>query len=246
KKIFADLDDERRARLRLIRSLECELAGLLVQTPYVLLLSFPGINVVTAAELAGEMGPIENYPSDGAITGRAALFPARYQRDRVDHDDGPLVRRANHTLRYILLLIAENLLLCNGYFRGLGRHWQAQGVDPRVRCVRVAKRFCRIAYRMVAGRQVFRHPSCPERQKHPGELIPFHCPQKSTNGADLGRLAPSGSWIPSGRVRRGGRPVPGAPAPQARPRSRRCATCRPPRRGVPSLRPTSIRAVSAE
>jgi transposase len=121
KKIFIDLDDERRARLRRIRSLECELAGLLVQTPSVLLLSFPGINVVTAAELTGEMGPIENYASDGAITGRAGLFPSRYQSDRVDHDDGPLVRRANHTLRSILLLIAENLLVCNGSFRGLGR-----------------------------------------------------------------------------------------------------------------------------
>src|SRR5262249_38242812 len=40
-KIFADLDDERRARLRLIHSLECELAALLVPTPYVLLRSFP-------------------------------------------------------------------------------------------------------------------------------------------------------------------------------------------------------------
>ena len=30
-------------------------------------------------------------------------------------------------------------------------------------CVRVAKRFCRIAYQMVAGGQVFRHPSCQKR-----------------------------------------------------------------------------------
>jgi transposase len=139
KKIFADLDEDRRARLRLIGSLECERAALRVQTPSVLLLSFPGIHVVSAAELAGEMGPIENYPSDGAITGRAGLFPSRYQSDQVDHDDGPLVRRANHALRYVLLLIADNLLVCNGSFRGLGQHWQAQGVDPRVRCVRAAK-----------------------------------------------------------------------------------------------------------
>ena len=55
---------------------------LLVQTPYVLLLSFPGINVVSAAEFAGEMGPIANSPDDGAITGRAGLYPSRYQSDR--------------------------------------------------------------------------------------------------------------------------------------------------------------------
>ena len=41
--------------------MERDLAALLVQTPYLLLLSIPGINVVSAAELAGEMGPIGNY-----------------------------------------------------------------------------------------------------------------------------------------------------------------------------------------
>src|SRR6185312_15588073 len=41
KKIFDNLDDERLARLRLIRSLECDLATHLVRTPDVLLLSIP-------------------------------------------------------------------------------------------------------------------------------------------------------------------------------------------------------------
>jgi transposase len=41
----------------------------------VLLLSHPGINVVSAAELAGEMGPIANYAGPRSITGRAGLFP---------------------------------------------------------------------------------------------------------------------------------------------------------------------------
>jgi transposase len=162
KRIFADLDDERRSRQRSIRGLERDLASLLVRTPYVLLLSFPGINVVSAAEFAGEMGPIENSPGDNAITGRAGLYPTRYQSDQVDQT-GPLVGRANRTLRYTILLIAENLLGCNAHFRDLGTTWRAAGVNPRVMAVRAAKRFCRIAYRMVAGRQVYRHPSCRER-----------------------------------------------------------------------------------
>ncbi|MEZ6130214.1 MAG: transposase [Planctomycetaceae bacterium] len=45
---------------------------------------WPGINVVSAAELAGEMGPIENYASSKSIAGRAGLFPSRYQSDEVD------------------------------------------------------------------------------------------------------------------------------------------------------------------
>src|SRR5258706_862311 len=137
-------------------------------------MSIPGINVVSAAEFAGEMGPIENYPSDRAITGRAGLFPARYQSDTVDRCDGPLVHRANHALRYAILQIADNLLQCNAYFRGLYAGWNQAGVNRRLMCVRAAKRFCRIAYRMVAGRQVFRHPSCRERHYIIEKLSTFH------------------------------------------------------------------------
>jgi transposase len=173
KRIFTHLDDERRTRLQAIRSLERDLASLLVRTPYLLLLSFPGINVVSAAEFAGEMGPIANSPSDAAISGRAGLYPSRYQSDHVDHT-GPLVRRANRPLRYVLLLIAENLLKCNDHFRSLNQAWQAAGVSRRARVVRAAKQFCRIAYQMVAGRQVFRHRSCRERHYILTKLFIFY------------------------------------------------------------------------
>jgi transposase len=194
-RIFLHLDDERRARLRSIRDLESDLASLLVQTPYVLLLSFPGINVVSAAEFAGEMGPIGNAPRDNAITGRAGLYPSRYQSDAVDHA-GPLVGRGNRALRYVILLIAENLLKCNDHFRGLGAAWREAGVDLRVRMVRAARRFCRIAYHMVAGRQVFRHPSCRERHYIIEKLFIFYG-EHETPAEQVSRdLRAALAWIP--------------------------------------------------
>jgi hypothetical protein len=57
-RIFAHPDDERRARRHSIRALEGKLAAPLVRTPDVLLLSFPGTNVASAAEFAGEMGHV--------------------------------------------------------------------------------------------------------------------------------------------------------------------------------------------
>src|SRR3954447_6334267 len=105
------------AWLEAIRAVEGDLAGLLARTPYVLLLGLPGINVVTAAEFAGEMGPIGRYPKARSITGRAGLFPSRYQSDTVDRSDGALVRRGNHSLREVILRIADNLIRCNDYFR---------------------------------------------------------------------------------------------------------------------------------
>jgi transposase len=195
RRIFACMDGERRARLRAISGLEAELAGLLVKTPYVLLLSFPGINVVSAAEFAAEMGPIANSPGDAAITGRAGIFPSRYQSDATDHA-GPLVRRGNRALRYVILLIAENLLRCNDHFRGLGEAWRSAGANRRVAVVRAAKRFCRIAYRMVAGRQVYRDSSCRERHSILAKLSMFYIEHETPLDQVSRDLRAAVDWIP--------------------------------------------------
>jgi hypothetical protein len=158
RRIFAQPEDERRARLRAIREPEAERAGLLAKAPYLRLLSFPGIHVASAAEFAAAMGPIAHSPGDRAITGRAGLFPSRYQSDATDRA-GPLVRRGNRALRYVIPPIAEDLRRCNDHFRGPGEAWRAAGVSRRAAVVRAAQRSGPIADRMVAGRQVYRHPS---------------------------------------------------------------------------------------
>jgi transposase len=195
RRIFTHLDDERRARLRAIRALESELASLLVRTPYALLLSFPGINVVTAAEFAGDMGPIANAPRDSAITGRAGIYPSRYQGDEVDRT-GPLVSRANRTLRYVILLIAENLLKCNEFFHDLGESRRSAGAGYRAVVVLAAKRFCRIAYQMVAGRQVFRHPSCRERHYILEKLSIFYSEHDTPMDQVARDLHEAINWLP--------------------------------------------------
>ena len=151
RRFFCELDAERMSKLQLIRALEGELAEPLALTPYVLLLGVPGIGVVSAAELAGEMGPIRHYVKAGAITGRAGLFPSRHQSDQVDRRDGALVRCANRDLRRAILMIADNLIKCNDHFRVLAAGWRLKGKDPRDIHVKVAGRFCRIAYHVVAG-----------------------------------------------------------------------------------------------
>ena len=71
-------------------------------------------------------------------------------------------------------MIADNLLKCNLHFRSLAALWRAQGRDPRHTRVRIASRFTRIAYQMVAGRQVYRHPSRCERSYILDKLVEFH------------------------------------------------------------------------
>ena len=172
-KIMKELDDDRVVKLRSVKQVEGEVAEFLVQTPYVLLLGIPGINVVSAAAFAGEMGPIRYYTKPRAITGRAGLFPSRYQSDEVDRPDGKLVRCANRRLRNAIMLIADNLIEFNEHFRILATQWQVEGKDARAIRVRVAGRFCRIAYHMVAGKMTYRHPSCQQRDYVLCKLMKF-------------------------------------------------------------------------
>lgn len=163
RQILCTLDDDRRGKIQQISALERRCAHYLVRTPYVLLLVIPGINVVSAADVAGELGPITLYANANAITGRAGLVPSRYQSDRVDRPNGPLRRRANRRLRTALLQVADCLVTCNHYFAAKAVHWRAQAKDARWIRVKVAKVFSRLLYAMVAGRQLFPHPC---RQEH--------------------------------------------------------------------------------
>jgi transposase len=172
-RIFLELDADQLAKAQRIRAVESDLAGLLAGTPYVLLLGIVGINVVSAAEFAGEMGPIERYAKARAITGRAGLFPSRYQSDQVDRRDGALVRHANRDLRSAILTIADNLIKCNEHFAVLAAGWRLKGKDARSVRVQAAGRFCRIAYQMVAGRMTFQHPCTQQHDSIIDKLIRF-------------------------------------------------------------------------
>jgi transposase len=173
RRFFIDLDADRLAKLQVIRAIESELAETLSQTPYILLLGIPGINVVSAAEFAGEMGPIQHYVKARAITGRAGLYPSRYQSDEVDHPNGPLVRRANHDLRRAILMIADNLIRRNEHFGVLAAGWRLKKADARDIRVRVGGRFCRIAFQMVAGQMTYRHPCTQKRDYILTKLVRF-------------------------------------------------------------------------
>jgi transposase len=173
-RIALALYDDRQRKTQEIQALERDIAARLVQTPYVLLLSFPGINVVSAADFAGEAGPIEHYLNAKSITGRAGLRPSRYQSNQLDLASGPLVRNCNHALRAAILGIADNLIVCNHHFQALATQWAAQGKDPRDTRIKVGMRFCRIAFQMVAGRQVFRHPCIQGRHYILDKLNAFH------------------------------------------------------------------------
>ena len=192
---WQQLNEVRRMFDAQIVSAESELAHFLVKTPYILLLSVTGINVVSAARLAGEAGPIEHYASARAINGRAGLYPSRYQSDEVDHADGKLVRQCNRKLRGAAMLVAENLIKCHPYYRGLSGLWTTQKVDPRDRRCRVANRAMRMVYQLVGGRQLWRGKGV-DREYLLAKLQEFHRVHKTPIDQSVHDLTEAFGWLP--------------------------------------------------
>jgi transposase len=172
--VIADLDDDRQAKNQQILTLERQSAAFVARTPYIRLLIIPGINIVSAADLAAELGPLADYANSNAITGRAGLFPARYQSDRVDHSDGKIIRCANHRLRTALMQIADNLIVNNRYFRAKAALWRQVDKDARWMRVKAAKQFSRIAYAILSAEQIFSHPCLQDRHYVLQKLNAFH------------------------------------------------------------------------
>jgi transposase len=134
----------------------------------------PGLNVVTTAEFAAEAGPMTAYADARAITGRAGLYPSRYQSGPVDRANGRLVPKGNRRLRQAILRIADTLIRCNDHFGLLARTLQLRDMPgPKVH-IAVGNRFTRVAYRMVAGGLAYQHPSSIERDYVIKKLIKFY------------------------------------------------------------------------
>jgi len=192
---WQQLNEVRQLLAAQIVGAEQEMAGFLVKTPYILLLSVTGINVVSAARLAGEAGPIEHYTSARAINGRAGLYPSRYQSDEVDRADGSLVRQCHRKLRGAAMLVAENLIKCHPYYRGLSELWKQQKVDPRDRRCRIANRAMRMVYQLVGGRQLWRGKSV-DREYLLAKLQEFHRVHNTPIDQAIRDLHEAFAWLP--------------------------------------------------
>jgi transposase len=156
-----------------ISELEQQIAGDLAATPYIRLLVIPGINVVSAADLAGEMGPIGNYANANAITGRCGLYPSRYQSDQTDNA-GSIIRSTNRRLRGAIMRVADNLAKSNAFFRARAAVDESNNVDKRAARVRIAKTFSRLVIACVAGDSPLKHPCCTNRFSVIDKLRSFH------------------------------------------------------------------------
>ena len=87
-------------------------------------------------------------------------------------------------------------MACNHHFNALAVRWRAAGKDPRHTHVKIALRFCRIAYQIVAGRQLFCHPCMQQRSYILDKLLAFHREHETTMPQTLADLQAAIEQLP--------------------------------------------------
>jgi len=155
---------------RQIERYEHEALELLVQSPYVLLLSAPGISHVLGGGLGAEAGPMSNYPTGRSLSGRAGLYPRRYQSDETDVQ-GCAMASGEPFLRDVLMKSGRCLIMRGGAFFAWGDSRRAAQRCEKQIVAAMANRFCRIAHAMVLAGQTFCHPNAKPAVSVLGKLL---------------------------------------------------------------------------
>lgn len=177
-----------------INATEIKTAHFLVKTPYILLLSVTGINIVSAGELAGEAGPIQHYASHTALNGRAGLYPGRYQSDEVDRAQC-VAKNCNRRLRAACILVAKNLIKCHPFYRGLAALWKQRDIATTDRQCRMANRANRMVFQIVSGRQVWRGKGI-DREYLLFKLREFHRTHGTPLEVTVADMNAAFEWLP--------------------------------------------------
>jgi hypothetical protein len=93
------------------------------------------------------------------------------------------------------MLVAENLIKCHPYYRGLPALWMQQHVDSRDRRCRVANRAMRMVYQLVGGRQVWRGRGV-DREYLLLKLQEFHRVHHTPVSQTIRDLNEAFAWLP--------------------------------------------------
>ena len=93
------------------------------------------------------------------------------------------------------MMVAENLIKCHPYYRGLSALWMHEKVDPRDRRCRIANRAMRMVYQLVGGRQLWRGKGV-DREYLLAKLEEFHRLHKTRLDQTIRDLHEAFAWLP--------------------------------------------------
>ena len=93
------------------------------------------------------------------------------------------------------MMVAENLIKCHPYYRGVSALWMQRKVDPRDRRCRIANRAMRMVYQLVGGRQLWRGKGV-DREYLLAKLEEFHRVHQTPIEQAIRDLHEAFAWLP--------------------------------------------------
>ncbi|WP_428910931.1 IS110 family transposase [Niallia sp. Krafla_26] len=138
-----------------IKLIEKEIEKELLQTDGRLLLTVPGIGVVTAAEFYSELGDISQYDNAGQLIKKAGTNPIIIQSGGTQGYYGRISKQGNRHLRFMVYTVGKCLAQHNKDLRPYYEKLKAKGKHARKAFIALGNKFIRIAFSMLKNRKPY-------------------------------------------------------------------------------------------
>jgi len=135
--------------------LEKEIEHVLLQTDGRLLLTVPGIGVITAAEFYSEIGDISNYEHAGQLIKKAGTNPIIIQSGGTQGFYGRISKQGNKHLRFIVYTVGKCLAQHNKDLRPYYERLKDRGKHSRKAYIALGNKFIRIAFSMLKHKKTY-------------------------------------------------------------------------------------------
>jgi transposase len=138
-----------------VNILEKEIEGTLLYTDGRLLLSVPGIGVVTAAEFYSELGDISHYESAGQLIKKAGTNPIIIQSGGTEGFYGRISKQGNKNLHFMVYTVGKLLAQHNQDLRPYYLGLKERGKHARKAFIALGNKFIRIAFSMLKHKKPY-------------------------------------------------------------------------------------------
>lgn len=135
--------------------LEKEIEEVLLQTDGRILLTVPGIGVVTAAEFYSELGDISQYDHAGQLIKKAGTNPIIIQSGGTQGFYGRISKQGNKNLRFMVYTVGKSLAQHNKDLRPYYEKLKERGKHARKAFIALGNKFIRIASSMLTHKKPY-------------------------------------------------------------------------------------------
>lgn len=139
-----------------IQLLEKKIEDLFVQTEGAVILSVPGIGVVTGAELYAEMGDISDFDHAGQLIKMAGTNPIVKQSGGKKPSYFGVSKQGRRTFRNITYQVGRSLAVNNPEMKQKYLALKERGKHPRQAYIALGNRMIRLAFSMIRNQTLYR------------------------------------------------------------------------------------------